>query len=102
MSNRNYDYGEKYCSCVFKVTAQGRTANPYAVCQASIFNRRGRKGPGAARCIYDRRYLLDKPYKMLHGYAVEKDLIDPDSKPQKNYLVMAIIRFFEQEGKLMK
>lgn len=70
---------DKYCSCLFKTTAnmysRNYNANPYAICSSSVFNRRGLKGPGNVRCEYTQEYLSSLPYNVLYNYALAKNII---------------------------
>ena len=96
---------DKYCSCLFKVQARQsprRTSprrgpyNPYAVCQSSIFHRRGLPGIGLYKCHYDIEYLESLPYRILYDYALAKELID-DEEYDRDELIDIIADFLDSE-----
>jgi len=93
----------KYCSCLFKVTAsnyrRGYTASPYAICTASVINRRGLRGPGSAgRCKYTSEYLEGLPTSVLYDYAMAKNLVRPRDSVSRDDLLDTIEDFFSSEG----
>ena len=104
-SQRRYDnrtLDEKYCSCVFQVTgktqAQGYPGNPYAICTASIYNRRGIRGPGSSiRCDYPDSYLQGRTAQELYNYAVAKDLIVPKAGYRREDLIRVISEYKARE-----
>lgn len=92
---------EKYCSCLFKTQARSnRGYNPYAICQANIFNNKGLKGPGNLPCFYGRSYLENQKYATLAGYATNKGLIDPNEDVSFEELVDIIADFLDEEQRL--
>ena len=98
---------EHYCSCLIKHTANsyryGQSTNPYAICQSSVFNRRGLKGPGAVKCKYTPEYFKNLPYSVLLNYTKAKGLIDDDEEGlPEDELIDIIIDFFESEQKMVR
>ena len=96
---------EHYCSCLIKTTANsyryGRSTIPQAICQSSVFNRRGLKGPGAVSCKYTEEYFENLPYSVLLNYAKAKGLIHDDEEPDQDELIDIIVDFFESEQKIV-
>ena len=73
-------FGDKYCSCVFKVTGTNYKTNypapPQAICSSTIYNRKGMKGPGSSiRCAYPEEYLDRLSYDELFYFAAAKGII---------------------------
>lgn len=93
-------YSDKYCSCLFKTTGRnyqsGYGGNPYAICSASIFNRRGLRGPGTSlSCRYPREYLDRVSYDELFWYAAAKGLVsDADYGLDSSELTGIILEWF--------
>lgn len=92
---------EKYCSCLFKSTAnmysRNYQGNPYAICSSSVFNRRGIKGPGRVRCEYTEEYLNTLPYNVLYNYGLAKGIIRDDDDYDYDTLVYTIYTWLHNE-----
>jgi hypothetical protein len=82
---------DKYCSCVFKVTSKdeqtGYSGVPQAICSASLYNRRGLRGPGPVRCSYTRSYLESLTTPQLYWYSVAKGLIRRGDKVSRSEIL---------------
>ena len=87
---------DKYCRCVFET--RGRANNPYAVCTASIFNRRGMKGPGATRCFYTPDFIERQPPQTLQAFLNEKGY--NTSRMTHDQLIDATLDYLEDVGEL--
>jgi len=96
---------EHYCSCLFKVIAnnyeRGYNSDPYAICSATVFNRRGIKGPGPVSCKYTREYLNTLPYRYLINYARAKGLINTNETTDIDYLIDIIYKWLHNENKII-
>ena len=97
---------DKYCSCIFKVTASNRARNysgsPYAICTSSIYNRQGLRGPGSSlRCQYEPEYLDDVTSDQIYWYAVAKNLVPENTDLSDEEIKEIILDFWYDEGKLL-
>lgn len=66
----------EYCSCVLQVKgregARGKSqrALPYAVCAKSVYQSRGKDGPGAMACRFSKKVLQTYTAEQLRGWLV--------------------------------
>ena len=89
---------DKYKSCIFKITANNPSLNPYAICTSSVYHSKGLKGPGRIKLNYSIDYLNSLPTKTLLNYARVKNLVKYPITRQS--LVNSIYNFFQKETSL--
>ena len=98
-------FGDKYCSCVFKVTGSNYRkqypASPYAICSSSIYNRKGMKGPGSSiRCTYPPEYLDRLSYGELIDFAAAKGILSDDQTMEKEDVKRIILEWQNLEKEI--
>lgn len=97
---------ERYCSCVFKMKSKQKTPNPrlpYASCSKSVYNSRGKSGPGSVRCRYVPEYLQHFSKDEIYSYLENSEKLDeplpPLDRTTRDELMEILHRYFEKTRK---
>lgn len=92
------DIEQRYCRCIMHVANQYPSYNPYAVCTASVY--RGKKRKGNIKCAETYRFE-DFDTKDLRGYAKMKNAksikIPGAESMDREELIRALYRFVASE-----
>lgn len=93
---------EKYCSCVFKLKAKNNKYNPYAVCSHSVYQTKGKKGPGKVRCQFEKKVLTNFRVETLRGWVVFEGLMtfEEAKNMNKKDLVAFIHQYLSSKKKV--